>query len=57
MYIKVFYHLNHSMVDNFFLTNQILIKTVYVHRYTNKRLIMLQVFFLPDDFMIEDILN
>ena len=57
MYIKVFYHLNHSMVDNFFLTNQILIKTVYVHRHTNKRLIMLQVFLLPDDFMIKDILD
>ena len=57
MYIKVFSHLNHSMVDNFFLTNQILIKTVYVRCRTNKRFIMLQVFFLPDDFMIKDILD
>ena len=57
MYIKVFSHLNHSMVDNFFLTNQILIKTVYVCCHTNKRFIILQVFFLPDDFMIKDILD
>lgn len=57
MYIEVFSNLNHSMVDNFFLTNQILIKTVYVRCHTNKRFIILQVFFLPDDFMIKDILD
>ena len=50
-------HISHSMVDNFFLINQILIITVYVRRQTKKRLIMLQVYFLPDGFMMKDILD